>query len=197
MRRLLPLAVIALAGCEPKAPAPAPEGTGTTRPVDRPVPAPAQPAPAAAIGSVSSLTAETSPLTATVSDFAVERTGFGTRVQLAADTLFDFDKASLTPVAETNLARAAELVRQGGAGKVTITGYTDAKGDDAYNLALSQRRAAAVATSLRARPGLGDRAFVAEGKGEADPIAPNETADGQDDAQGRARNRRVTLDIPK
>jgi outer membrane protein OmpA-like peptidoglycan-associated protein len=161
-------------------------------------PTPAAPArPSRQIGSVSSLTAETSSLTADISGFAVERTDFGTRVSLAADTLFAFDKATLTPAAEANLARAAEAVRQGGDGTVTVRGYTDAKGEDAYNRTLSERRATTVAEWLRRQPGLGTRDFATEGRGEADPVAPNTTPGGDDDPQGRARNRRVTIDIPR
>lgn len=201
MRRAGWLAALALlSGCEDEPSAPAPESE----------PAPAAPAEGAAaevqppagqasrgIGTTSGLSAHTSSLTGAVSDFAMERTDFGTRVQLAADTLFEFDKAALTPAAETNLERAAELVRQGGRGTVTIVGHTDSKGDAGYNLALSRRRAEAVASWLRARPDLNGRAFAVEGRGEAEPIAPNEAADGADDPRGRARNRRVTIDIPR
>ncbi len=167
-----------------------PPGSGDT------APAPSQQA-SPQIGTASNLSAHTSSLSGTISDFAVERTNFGTRVQLAADTLFEFDKSVLTPAAETNLKRTAELVRQGGRGTVTIIGHTDAKGDEEYNLDLSRRRADAVAAWLRAQPGMNGRAFAVEGHGEAEPIAPNTAKDGADDPQGRARNRRVTIDIPK
>lgn len=149
------------------------------------------------IGTASDLTGSTSALTGTVSDFATERTDFGTRVQLSADTLFEFDKAVLTPAAETNLRRTADLVRQGGRGTVTVIGHTDSKGDEAYNLDLSKRRAAAVASWLQAQSGMEARTFAVEGRGEAEPVAPNTGPDGSDDPEGRARNRRVTVDIPE
>lgn len=159
--------------------------------------APAASATPHQIGTVSGLSAQTSALSGAVSDFAVERTALGTRVLLAADTLFEFDKATLTAAAQANVARTAELVRQGGAGRVTVTGYTDAKGEVAYNLALSQRRATAVVAALQAQPGLAERDLAAVGKGEADPVAPNAAPDGGDDPGGRARNRRVIVDIPR
>lgn len=187
MRRAALLPALALAGCGGStAPAPGPSPTAT-----------AAAAPARQIGSVSGLSAQTSALTGAVSGFAVEKTDFGTRVALAADTLFDFDKATLTAAAQENLRRAADAVRRGGAGTVTVNGYTDAKGEDVYNLDLSKRRAEAVVAWLRAQPGLGGRDYQAVGMGENDPVAPNAAADGSDDPAGRAHNRRVTIDIPR
>ncbi len=196
MRRAAGLVALALAGCGGGGDQPQGAATSGAAPV---VATPAAPpaAPARQIGTVSRLRAETSALTGTVSGFAVEQTDFGTRVALAADTLFEFDRATITPAAEANLRRAADLVRQGGAGTVIVIGHTDAKGDDAYNADLSRRRAEAVAAWLRAQPGLGGRRFDALGKGEAEPVAPNAKPDGSDDPDGRARNRRVTVDIPK
>lgn len=54
-----------------------------------------------------------------------------------------------------------------------MTGHTDAKGTTDYNLDLSQRRAQAVWTHLaeRLQPAVG---FTVEGRGEADPVTPNE-----------------------
>jgi outer membrane protein OmpA-like peptidoglycan-associated protein len=149
------------------------------------------------LGTTSGLSAETSALTGRISDFVVERTDTETRVQLAADTLFAFDQATLLPAAEENLRRTADLVRQGGAGAITVIGHTDAKGDDAYNLDLSRRRAEAVATWMKTQPNLGGRDYTVAGRGEAEPVAPNAKADGSDDPEGRARNRRVAVIIPR
>jgi outer membrane protein OmpA-like peptidoglycan-associated protein len=185
--RALPLALL-LAGCGSQAPAPAPEPTQSV---------PAPPAPRERqIGTVSGLSGQTSALTGAVSDFAVERTATETRVLLAADTLFAFDQATLTLEAQANLTRTAEVVRQGGMGEVRVVGYTDAKGDDAYNDRLSRARADAVASWLRQQPELSERAFAAEGRGERDPVAPNATPDGSDDPAGRSKNRRVVVVVP-
>lgn len=192
MRRVALLAALALAGCGGGG-SEAPEGSASPAAAASTNPA----APTRPIGTVSGLRAETSALTGAVSGFATETTDFGTRVALSADTLFDFDRATLGPAAQDNLRRTADLVRQGGAGTVTVVGHTDAKGDDAYNADLSRRRAEAVVAWLRAQPGLGGRRFDALGKGEAEPVAPNAKPDGSDDPEGRARNRRVTVDIPK
>ena len=151
----------------------------------------------AAIGTRSTLSAQTSGLTGAVTDFRVTVTDMGTTVALATDTLFEFDQAELAPNALPNLRRVADMIREGGAGTVTITGHTDSKGDDAYNQTLSQRRAQAVATWLRQQTGLGRRPFFVVGKGEAAPVTPNAQPDGSDNPEGRARNRRVEVDIPR
>lgn len=188
MRLTAAAAALLLAGCG---------GARQPQPATSPSPTEAAPATRAAIGTTSGLTGRTSALTGEITGFHVERTATEIRVQLAADTLFDFDQATLTSAAAENLARTAALVAEGGEGLVQVTGYTDAKGEDAYNLALSRRRAEAVVAWLRARPELAARTFEAIGLGEADPVAPNAGPGGVDDPQGRARNRRVVVAIPR
>ena len=113
-------------------------------------------------------------------------------VDLPADVLFDFDKAVIRPDAEPALDKAAEVLKSYPTANVTIGGHTDAKGDDAYNEALSMRRAKAVADRLAGPAG---RTLAAEGFGETRPVAPNSRADGTDDPQGRQKNRRVEIRI--
>lgn len=71
---------------------------------------------------------------------------------------------------------------------VTIEGYTDSIGSPNYNQRLSQRRADSVKTYLVGQ-GIGSMRLVASGKGEAAPVAGNESAD------GRQQNRRVEVII--
>jgi outer membrane protein OmpA-like peptidoglycan-associated protein len=114
--------------------------------------------------------------------------GRDTTVSLGSDVLFDFGKDSLSPSAAPRLTALARAVAAAG-GTASVTGYTDSVGDPASNLALSRRRAQAVAEALSAAaPGL---RLTVTGRGEADPVAPNTTG-GQDDPVGRAQNRRVT-----
>ena len=69
----------------------------------------------------------------------------------------------------------------------TVIGYTDNVGKPDYNLALSKRRAQAVADYVKSQGvNLGDR-FQVSGNGEAEPIADNKTE------EGRAQNRRVVI----
>lgn len=113
-------------------------------------------------------------------------------IALPSDVLFDFDKATLRLDARAPLAKASELLRSYPDAPVSIFGHTDAKGTDAYNDALSQRRAQAVADAL----GIGgERRLRVEGRGERQPVAANAQPDGSDDPDGRQRNRRVEIQI--
>jgi outer membrane protein OmpA-like peptidoglycan-associated protein len=114
-------------------------------------------------------------------------------VTLPADVLFDFDSASLRPDAQATLDRTAELLRSYARAPLEVHGHTDAKGSDAYNDALSLRRAQAVAQRLQRDAG--GRTLQVQGFGERVPVAPNTHPDGSDDPAGRQRNRRVEIVI--
>ncbi|MFD2764637.1 OmpA family protein [Micromonospora eburnea] len=111
---------------------------------------------------------------------------------LAADVLFAFGKAELTPAARGRLAGIAEQLRAEARGDVRIEGHTDSVGDEQSNLALSRRRAEAVRTELARLLGTAPVSFQVQGFGEARPVAPNQV-DGRDNPEGRARNRRVEI----
>jgi OOP family OmpA-OmpF porin len=80
---------------------------------------------------------------------------------------------------------AIRCLNQGGL-RLEIGGHTDDIGDDAENLALSERRAMAVLLALIDRGVMAD-AMAAVGYGESRPVADNGTA------EGRARNRRISF----
>lgn len=136
-------------------------------------------------------------LTANVQDLQVKEIGNEVRIDLAADVLFDFDKADLLPKAEDTLSKAAAIVKERAKGTVRIEGHTDSKGDDAYNMKLSERRANAVRDWFRTKGGLSSFTFDTKGRGETQPVAPNQKADGSDDPEGRQKNRRVQIVITK
>ncbi len=119
------------------------------------------------------------------------------RIDLAADVLFDFDKSDILPKARQTLAQAAQVIREKAKGQVRIEGYTDGKGSDTYNQALSERRADAVKSWFMNREGLRTVAFVTQGFGAKNPVAPNRNPDGSDNPQGRAKNRRVEIIVNK
>ena len=98
-------------------------------------------------------------------------------------------KAELLPEAAPSLAIVAAFVRSQPPGQIRIVAYTDSSGDAAENLQLSTRRAQAVRDYLMRNLALPAARVVAEGKGEADPVASNGTAD------GRRANRRVEVRI--
>ena len=125
----------------------------------------------------------------TVPGVEVERIGEGIKLVLGENAVqFDFNKASLTAKAKTNLDKLTAVFKDYADTDIVIYGYTDSKGADEYNLNLSKQRANSVKDYLVAK-GLKGTRFTVQGLGEADPIATNDT-----DA-GRAQNRRVEFAI--
>ncbi|HUL72707.1 MAG TPA: OmpA family protein [Vicinamibacterales bacterium] len=119
------------------------------------------------------------------------------RISLSADVLFDFDSYALKPEATATLQKVADVVKSYGTSPVLIEGHTDGKGDDAYNMTLSERRADAVKRWL-VSPGRVDTArMTTKGWGKTKPVAPNTTPDGKDDPAGRQKNRRVEITVTK
>lgn len=77
---------------------------------------------------------------------------------------------------------------------VEVSAHTDSKGTDAYNLKLSQKRADNIVAYIVGK-GISPRRVIGVGYGESKPIAPNENADGSDNPDGRALNRRTEFRI--
>lgn len=111
------------------------------------------------------------------------------RVELLVN--FDFDKSDVKPEYFSEIEEVADFMRQYPDTIIELEGHTDSRGDDAYNEALSQRRADAVRAVLIDRFNIQGSRITAEGFGETQPVASNNT-----DA-GRAQNRRVMTVIIK
>jgi outer membrane protein OmpA-like peptidoglycan-associated protein len=109
-------------------------------------------------------------------------------VDLAADVLFDFDKADLKPAAETTLQNLLQVVNSRPNATVGIEGHTDVRGEALYNQALSLQRAQAVSAWLAAH-GVSSGRIKATGAGEGRPLR---TGDTEADHQA---NRRVEIRI--
>jgi len=133
---------------------------------------------------------------AKAADLEVRETDTELRIELAADVLFDFDKATLLPRAEETLTKTAAFIQDRKAASARIEGHTDSKGNDAYNQRLSERRAEAVRQWF-VHHGLGGLQYSVVGFGETRPVAPNNKPDGTDDPDGRTKNRRVEIVIAK
>lgn len=97
------------------------------------------------------------------------------------DTLFATDSASLTA---DGRRRLESFFQSAGAFAYAVYGHTDSRASDEYNMALSQRRAASVATVARSVGAVVEREI---GFGEREPIATNATA------AGMQQNRRVEV----
>lgn len=78
--------------------------------------------------------------------------------------------------------------------RFVLRGHTDTQGSDADNRTTSRRRAQTVRTYLVEHGVAADRISVIA-LGERRPVAPNATRDGADDPAGRARNRRVDVEV--
>ena len=93
----------------------------------------------------------------------------GEKITVAADALFDFNKAVLRPAGKSKLD---ELVMKAQAIKLEVilaVGHTDRIGGDAYNQKLSEKRAAAVKEYLVAKGIEANRVYT-EGKGKSQPV---------------------------
>jgi len=105
-----------------------------------------------------------------------------------SDVLFVFNQSELTPTAKSQLDALMSKFEDADVVSIKVVGHTDSVGSDAYNQALSERRASSVAEYLLSQ-GVAPNKVTSEGKGKSQPIADNETE------EGRAKNRRVELHI--
>lgn len=101
---------------------------------------------------------------------------------------FNFDKSDLTPEAQAVVAEAAAAFKSTGSVSIAVVGHTDTVGSAAYNLPLSERRAASVKAGLVANGVPGD-VVSTSGKGFSEPLVP--TGPGVKEPQ----NRRATIDL--
>jgi OOP family OmpA-OmpF porin len=99
---------------------------------------------------------------------------------------FAFDSAEIDGSSSVVLDAAADQLKECPNVAVRVEGHTDWIGTDAYNQALSERRAESVRSYL-VNHGVSASRLSAVGYGESQPIASNETD------EGRALNRRVEL----
>lgn len=118
----------------------------------------------------------------------VSRVGEGIAVTFESGILFPFDSAELTPEARVNLRKFADSLQDNARTEVLVVGHTDSTGGTAYNQGLSVRRALAAAEYVAAQGVTRGRLRTA-GKGESEPIAPN------DNEAGQQQNRRVEVAI--
>jgi len=91
------------------------------------------------------------------------------KITLAADTLFDFDKATLRPAGTKALDELAAKVKDIKLEVIIAVGHADRVGSDDYNQKLSEKRAASVKAYLVSK-GMEANRIYAEGKGEKQPV---------------------------
>jgi outer membrane protein OmpA-like peptidoglycan-associated protein len=100
---------------------------------------------------------------------------------------FDTNRADLKPESDAALQEIAKLLKQEPTLRLLVVGHTDNVGGFDANMALSEKRAAAVFQALTSTHGIAPARLRAVGVGMSAPVAPNLTE------EGRARNRRVEL----
>lgn len=100
---------------------------------------------------------------------------------IPSDQLFATDKSAISA---SGVARLKRFFTDSTATAFVIAGHTDSRASDAYNMALSQRRATAVA---RVAKSVGARVVDVRAYGERQPVATNKTA------AGMSKNRRVEI----
>ncbi|WP_338870339.1 OmpA family protein [Spirosoma sp. SC4-14] len=100
-------------------------------------------------------------------------------------TAFDVNSDKIKPESYGTLKDIAAILTDNPTVTVKIIGHTDSEGDEASNLTLSKKRAAAVKASLNKEFGIAETRLQTDGMGESQPVDSNTTP------QGKANNRRV------
>ncbi|UOD28083.1 OmpA family protein [Massilia violaceinigra] len=108
------------------------------------------------------------------------------KLDVPADVSFDTGRSAIKANFRPVLERFATTLQDNPSTTVTIIGHTDSTGNDSVNQPLSVDRAAQTRDYLAAR-GVSPNRIMIDGRGEREPVASN------DDANGRARNRRVEI----
>jgi len=123
-------------------------------------------------------------------DFSVDSKGCPIKAILRIH--FATDSAHITDYSMKKVRKFAKFLLDHKGSMVHITGHTDNRASDSYNMVLSKKRADAVRDAL-INLGVSPSRLSTEGRGERDPIASNATK------QGMALNRRieVTLTYPQ
>lgn len=122
------------------------------------------------------------------SDIKVVNTGSELVVTMPNDILFATDSATVNSGLRSDLAALARNLQDYPNSTIEVIGHTDNVGNAGYNLSLSRRRAASVASVLYDY-GVPSSRVVTIGRGEDQPVASNLTP------AGRQQNRRVEIII--
>ncbi|MFZ6010031.1 MAG: OmpA family protein [Bacteroidota bacterium] len=118
----------------------------------------------------------------------IERVGEGIKITFRDGIQFALNSAELSTTSQANLRDLATTLNKYDDTNVLIEGHTDATGTRDYNMGLSERRAAAVATYLQSL-GVNAKRLTIEGYGPDQPVADNSSD------YGRQQNRRVEVAI--
>jgi len=118
----------------------------------------------------------------------VNRDGDSLLVSFPANVTFGVDSAAIRPGFYRTLDDVSATLNRYPQSYLDVVGHTDSTGSEAYNQALSERRAGSVSNYFRSR-GVEPARIASYGMGETQPVASNA------DSYGRQQNRRVELRI--
>lgn len=111
----------------------------------------------------------------------------GWELDMSTRMLFASDESTLSATSRETVIRVGKALVDVGIARLRIDGHTDSAGSDAYNDALSLRRAEVVAQVLVEHAGFPPDAIAVRGLGKRVPASSNRSA------SGRAENRRVSI----
>lgn len=120
-------------------------------------------------------------------DIPLKNIAVGSKIVLR-NIFFDFDKSTLRSESTSELERLIKLLQDVPSMRIEISGHTDNKGADEYNLKLSESRAKTVVEYL-VEKGIDKSRLESAGYGESQPMATNDTE------EGRQENRRTEFKI--
>ena len=118
----------------------------------------------------------------------VDRQGDSLLVSFPANVTFGVDSSEIRPGFYRTLDDVSATLNRYPQSYLDVIGHTDSTGSEAYNQALSERRAGSVSNYFRSR-GVEPARIASYGMGETQPVASNA------DSYGRQQNRRVELRI--
>lgn len=110
--------------------------------------------------------------------------------------LYDYDSYEINEPSKKELDKLITILKKNKNIGVELSSHTDDIGSAKFNLDLSQKRADAAVEYILSK-GIEKKRIIAKGYGKAHPIAPNKLPNGDDNPEGRAKNRRTEFKVIK
>jgi len=110
--------------------------------------------------------------------------------------LYDYDSFEINEASKKELNKLITILQKNKEIGVELSSHTDDIGSEKFNLTLSQKRAEAAVSYILSK-GIAKNKIIAKGYGKAQPIAPNKLPNGDDNPEGRAKNRRTEFKVIK
>jgi len=110
------------------------------------------------------------------------------------DVYFDFNKTDISANQKKKLTDLLNQIQNHRVTKIELVGYSDSKGKPEYNIRLSLKRADQLLNFFK-QNGISDQLIYPKGLGSSNFVSKNTNADGSDNPEGRAFNRRVEIVI--